>query len=57
MFFRSIYEQVHNVNFLVDMVDPEIRYCLTSTEMSSLYVGIAVFCLLEAGVLEFDKQM
>ncbi len=33
-----------------------MRYCLISKEMSSLYFGLAVFCLFEARVPEFDKQ-
>ncbi len=34
----------------------EIRYCGISKEMSSLYIGLVVFCLFEAGVPEFDTQ-
>ncbi len=33
-----------------------MRYCEISKEMSSLYFGLAVFCLFEASVPEFDTQ-
>ncbi len=33
-----------------------MRYCEISKEMSSLYFGLAVFCLFEARILEFDTQ-
>jgi hypothetical protein len=36
--------------------DPEMRHCDISKEMSSLYFGLAIFCLFEARVSEFDKQ-
>jgi hypothetical protein len=32
----------------------EMRYFDISKEMSSLYFGLALFCLFEARVLEFD---
>jgi hypothetical protein len=34
----------------------EMRYCEISKEMSSLYFGLAIFCLFEARVSEFDTQ-
>jgi hypothetical protein len=36
--------------------DIEMRCCEISTEMSSLFFGLAVFCLFEASVPEFDTQ-
>jgi hypothetical protein len=33
-----------------------MRYYEISKEMSSFYFGLAVFCLFEARVLEFDTQ-
>jgi hypothetical protein len=33
-----------------------MRYCEISKEMSLLYFGLAVFCLFEARVPEFDRQ-
>jgi hypothetical protein len=32
----------------------DMRYCEISKQMSSLYFGLAVFCLFEARVPEFD---
>jgi hypothetical protein len=37
-------------------VGPGMRYCEISKEMSSLYFGLAVFCLFEARVPELDMQ-
>ncbi len=34
----------------------EMRYCEISKEMSSLYFGLAVFCLFQARVPEFEKH-
>ncbi len=37
-------------------ISTEMRYCEISKEMSSLYFGLAVFCLFEARAPEFDMQ-
>jgi hypothetical protein len=35
---------------------PKMRYFYVSEEMSTLYFGLAVFCLFEARVLELYRQ-
>jgi hypothetical protein len=42
--------------FASKMYESEMRYCQIGKEMSSLYFGLPVFCLLEGRVLEFDTQ-
>jgi hypothetical protein len=37
-------------------ISTEMRYCEISKEMSPLYFGLAVFCLLEARASEYDMQ-
>jgi hypothetical protein len=34
----------------------EMRYCEISKEMSSLYFGLALFCVFETRVLEFNMN-
>jgi hypothetical protein len=52
----SVWLGILFVELAIRTVGPEMRYCEIGKEMSLMYFRLAVVCLFEARVPEFDMQ-